>query len=59
LKYFDKHRHKILSLPIALIGAYLLTVFANSSRIFASVIVRNQTINIFQNQQYFSGAFYA
>ena len=52
LKYFDKHRHKILTFPTALAGAYLLTVFANASRIFAAIVVRNQTINIFPNQQY-------
>ncbi|MCL2132278.1 MAG: exosortase K [Lentimicrobiaceae bacterium] len=52
LKYFDKHLHKILTLPTALIFAYLLTVFSNTSRIFASVIVRNQTITIFPDKQY-------
>ena len=50
LKYFDKSLHKILTIPVALLCAYLLTVFANASRIFASIIVQNQTI--FPNQQY-------
>ena len=52
LKYFDKHLHKILTIPTALFCACLLTVFANVSRIFASIIVHNQTATIFPNQQY-------
>jgi len=52
LKYFDKHLHKILTIPTALLCAYLLTIFANVSRIFASIVVQNQTANIFPNQQY-------
>jgi len=51
-KYFDKRSHKILTIPTALLGAYLLTVFANASRIVASIIVQNQTSNFFPNQQY-------
>ena len=50
-KYFDKHLHKILTIPTALFGAYLLTIFANTSRIFAAIIVRNQTVGIFPDQQ--------
>ena len=52
LKYFDKHLLKILMLPTALVCAYLLTVLSNTSRIFASVVVRNQTIIIFPDKQY-------
>ena len=51
LKYFDKHLYKILTIPTALFCAYLLTIFANVSRIFATIIVQNQTSNIFPNQQ--------
>ena len=51
LKHFDGFIGKILSIPTALIGAYLLTVIVNTSRIFASIIVRNQTESIFPNQQ--------
>jgi exosortase K len=43
VRYFDKPSHKILTVPAALTGAYALTVFVNASRIFASVIVHNQT----------------
>ena len=52
LKYFGRLLHKSLTLPAALACAYLLTVFANASRIFASIVVRNQTINILPGQQY-------
>jgi exosortase K len=52
LKYFDRPLHKTLVLPIALLCTYLLTIFANTSRIFASIIMRNQTLNIFPDKQY-------
>ncbi len=52
LKYLDKPLHKILSVPTVLLCAYLLTIFVNTSRIFVSVIVQNQTKNIFANQQH-------
>lgn len=51
-KHFDKTLHKILTIPSALIGAYLLTIFVNSSRIFASIVVQTQTKHIFLNQQH-------
>ena len=52
IKYLDKPLHKILSIPTALAGAYLLTVFVNTSRILASIVVQNLTKNILSNQQY-------
>ncbi|MFM9948864.1 MAG: exosortase K [Saprospiraceae bacterium] len=51
VKHFHKSLHKFLTIPTALIGAYLLTMFVNTSRIFASIIVQAQTKNIFLNQQ--------
>ena len=51
LKYFDKPLHKILVFPTALVFAYFLTVFANTSRIFTSIVVRNQTVGIFSGKQ--------
>ena len=51
LKYVDKHLYKILTIPTALLCAYWLTVFANASRIVASIAVRNQTIGIFPDRQ--------
>jgi len=36
IKYFDK---KALAIPASLCCAYLLTIFANSSRIFAAIVV--------------------
>ena len=52
LQYFDKHVHKMLTLPTALTFAYLLTIFANTSRIFASIVVQHQTAKIFSGKQY-------
>ena len=52
LKHVDKTLSRILTIPTALIGAYLLTIFVNTSRIFASIVVQNQTKNIFLNQQH-------
>lgn len=51
LKYFDRNLHKILIIPTAFLSAYLLTIFANVSRIVASIVVRNQTLTIFPNEQ--------
>jgi len=52
VKYLDKPLHKVLSIPIVLFCAYLLTIFVNTSRIFVSVIVQNQTKDFFANQQH-------
>ncbi|MEP2448595.1 MAG: exosortase K [Balneola sp.] len=52
LKHVDNTLSRILTIPTALIGAYLLTIFVNTSRIFASIVVQNQTKNIFLNQQH-------
>ena len=52
IKHLDKPLQKILTIPISLLGAYLLTIFVNTSRIFASVIVHNQTKTLFANQQH-------
>lgn len=43
LKYSDKNMRKFWAIPIALIFSYLLTLFVNTSRIFASIIIQNQT----------------
>ncbi|WP_296620372.1 exosortase K [Marivirga sp.] len=52
VKHSDKTLSKILIIPTALIGAYLLTIFVNTSRIFASIVVQTQTESIFLNQQH-------
>ena len=52
VKYFDKTVQKILTIPVALIGAYLMTIFVNTSRVVASIIVESQTKDIFQNHQH-------
>ncbi len=51
VRYFDKPLYKILMIPFALIGTYLLTIFVNTSRIFVSIVVQNQTKYIFLNEQ--------
>lgn len=42
VKHFDKSIHKFLTIPTALFVAYVLTIFVNTSRIFASIIVQVQ-----------------
>jgi exosortase K len=51
LKYFDSNKKKLLTILLSLIGAYLLTVFVNTSRIFASIVTQNQMSDIFVNQK--------
>lgn len=52
VKYFDRALSKILTIPTALIGAYLLTIFVNTSRIFVSIVVQSQTKSVFLNHQH-------
>lgn len=52
VKHFDRSLHKFLTIPTTLIGAYLLTIFVNTSRIFVSILVQAQTKGIFVNQQH-------
>ncbi len=52
IKYFEKPLYKILTIPTVLVCSYLLTIFVNTSRIFASIVVQNQTKNILLNQQH-------
>ncbi len=50
LKNLDSEIKKVLTIPLALVAGYLLTIFVNTSRIFASIIIQNQKINIFEIQ---------
>jgi exosortase K len=52
VKRLDKPLHKTLAVPVSLICAYPLTIFANVSRIFASLIVESHTKNFFPERQY-------
>jgi exosortase K len=52
IKNFNKPMPKILCIPFALVGAYLLTIFVNTSRIFVSIIVQAHTDLIFNKQQH-------
>ncbi len=51
IKNIYKPIHKILAIPLAFISTYGLTIFVNTSRIFASIIVHAHTKNILPNQQ--------
>ena len=51
VRYVDKHFYKLLAILLSFIGAYLLTIFVNTSRIFVSINMQNQTKNIFPHQQ--------
>ena len=52
VKHFDKTLSKVLTISAALIGTYLLTIFVNTSRIFASIVVQSQTKSILLNQHH-------
>lgn len=52
IKYLDKPLQKILSIPAVLLCTYLVTILVNSFRIFASVIVQNQTKFFLPNLQH-------
>lgn len=45
LKYLKQHSKKIIVIPLALIISYVMTIFANTSRIYASIVVQNQANN--------------
>lgn len=51
IKYLHKPLSKIRAFPIALMGAYVLTLWVNSSRILASILLQPQTERFFLNQQ--------
>ena len=51
VKHFDQPFSKTLAIPAALMSAYLLTIFVNTSRIFVSIIVQKLTSNISPDQQ--------
>lgn len=50
LKYFDKSLYKALTIPVSMAAAYILTIFVNGSRIFASIILQTQAKNFFPNR---------
>ncbi len=52
VKHSDKTLSKILAMPVALAVAYLLTIFVNTSRIFASIVVQTFTDTAFPNHQH-------
>lgn len=50
--YFERAIYKTTALIWAFFGAYLVTIFTNSCRIYVSIIVQNQTSSIFPSQQH-------
>ncbi len=52
MNHITKAKHKIFAVPTALFLSYLLTIFVNSSRIYASIIIQEQTKFIQINQDY-------
>jgi exosortase K len=51
LKYFNKNIQKAFALLFSIVGAYILTIFINSSRILASIIINNHHITIFDDKR--------
>jgi len=43
LKYIRNSLYKALIIPVALVSAYLMTIFVNVSRIFTSIVLQHQT----------------
>ena len=50
LKYVNKTNLKSLTILLALVVSYLLTIFVNSSRIFVSIIMQQQADNFLPNR---------
>jgi exosortase K len=42
MKYFTSHSKKMMTVLLALVSSYLFTIFVNTSRIFASIIMKAQ-----------------
>lgn len=52
IKYVDTTLFKIISFPVTLVGSYLLTIVVNTSRIFTSIVIQNQTRNMIEQQHF-------
>ena len=52
LNNLDNKLKKLLVIPFALTFAYFLTIFVNTSRIFASIVIQNQMSDVFSNQKH-------
>lgn len=49
LKYLPKHSHKAISIPASLVFAYVITIFTNTSRIVASILIQSQSYPIMES----------
>lgn len=52
VRYFRQAFYKILALPLALILAYLFTIFVNTSRIFTSIAIQLQSAHFLPAYSY-------
>ena len=52
LQHYEGIVKKLAVITFALMGTYLFTVFVNTSRIFASIVIHNKTSGILENQQH-------
>lgn len=51
LKYYSKTIYKISVISFSLTWGYLLTIFVNTARIFTSIVIQKQSLNILPNHQ--------
>jgi len=51
IKHIDKPLYKFLVIPASFIISYLITILVNSSRIFISIVIQNQTLRVLPNHQ--------
>lgn len=52
LKSLHKNSHKLLAIPAVMLGAYILTILVNTSRIFVSLTIQNSLISFLQIEQH-------
>lgn len=52
IQHFNNAVFKILTIISSLLAAYILTLFVNTSRIIASIIIQNQTKDLLRGQQH-------
>ncbi len=48
LKYLPKHSYKAISIPASLVFAYIITIFTNTSRILASILIQSQSNSVME-----------
>jgi len=51
VKYTTKQISKACMVPVSMLAAYVLTIFANTSRIFISIVIEHKNIHFLQEHQ--------